>query len=151
MRNVKVRIPVKVTPAERTTAFLLGIVILWVPSLLFAAMFVVRDPGGAWPLSIPIIAGIGLLETLVVGVSRTNRIALTPAAWAYACGWTGLLHLARGSFILVTGRTLTKISSRSVPRSSSVTEFVFAVILLFVAIALSRARKNLATDRQLTP
>lgn len=151
MRNVKVRIPVKVTPAERTTAFLLGIVILWVPSLLLAAMIVMRDPGGAWPLSIPIIAGFGLLAVLVVGFSRTNRVVLTPAAWAYACGWTGLVHLARGSFTLVTGRTLTKIGSRVVPRSSSVTEFVFAVILLFVAIALShRARARRQTER-LTP
>ena len=145
MRNLHVRIPVKVTPAERTAAFLLGIVILWVPSLLLAATIVMRNPG-TWPLSIPIIAGFGLLAVLVVGVSRTNRVMLTPAAWAYACGWTGLVHLTRGSFTLVTGRTLTKIGSRAVPRSSSVTEFVFAAILLFAAIALSRHAKGRHVD-----
>jgi hypothetical protein len=126
------------------TACLLGIVILSAPSLLFLAMVVMRDPGGAWPLSIPVIGGFGLLAVLVMGFSRTNRVAWTPAVWAYACGWTGLVHLVRGSFTLVTGRTPTDMGSRAVPRSSSVTEFVFAVICCFsdcVVVAIVKSRR----------
>ena len=140
---MKLRVPIEATRAERQMAVPLVMLLVLVPSMLMIGVRIMGN-AGAWPLWIPMILLLGLLIVILVGVYRRNRAALTPAAWGYAFGWTGLVQLVFGLFILVTGRTPNKYSHVSVPRSNAVINFLLAALWWAVALALSRwnARKR---------
>jgi len=132
-----VNFPIKATRAERQMAAPLVLILLFAPSTAIIAYRIMGD-AGAWPLWIPLILLLALLIVLAAGVYRRDRAALTPAACAYAFGWTALIEAAYGIVILITGRLPNKYDPIPVPRSSAITRFLFAVGWCTIAFGLSR-------------
>jgi hypothetical protein len=134
---MKLKVPIKATPAERQMAVPLIMLLLFVPAMSIIAMRIMGD-AGAWPLWIVMSLLLVLLLVLSVGVFRGNRAALTSAAWAYAFGCTAVIQLFYGVFVLITGRMPNKYHPAPVARSSAATNLLFAACWSAVAYGLSR-------------
>jgi hypothetical protein len=134
---MKLKVPIKATPAERQMAVPLIMLLLFVPAMSIIAMRIMGD-AGAWPLWIVMSLLLVLLLVLSVGVFRRNRAALTSAAWAYAFGCTAVIQLFYGVFVLITGRIPNKYHPAPVARSSAATNLLFAACWSAVAYGLSR-------------
>jgi hypothetical protein len=134
---MKLKVPIKATPAERQMAVPLIMLLLFVPAMSIIAMRIMGD-AGAWPLWIVMSLLLVLLLVLSVGVFRRNRAALTSAAWAYAFGCTAVIQLFYGVFVLITGRMPNKYHPAPVARSSAATNLLFAACWSAVAYGLSR-------------
>jgi hypothetical protein len=134
---MKLKIPIKATPAERQMAVPLIMLLLFVPAVSIIAMRIMGD-AGAWPLWIVMSLLLVLVLVLSVGVFRRNRAALTSAAWAYAFGCTAVIQLFYGVFVLITGRIPNKYHPAPVARSSAATNLLFAACWSAVAYGLSR-------------
>jgi hypothetical protein len=134
---MKLKIPIKATPAERQMAVPLIMLLLFVPAMSIIAMRIMGD-AGAWPLWIVMSLLLVLLLVLSVGVFRRNRAALTSAAWTYAFGCTAVIQSFYGVFVLITGRIPNKYHPAPVARSSAATNLLFAACWSAVAYGLSR-------------
>ena len=104
----------------------LTIALLATPRLVAILFQTLPDPG-AWPLWIVVALAAALIAFIFRGVYQNNRGGVTRRAWAYGFRWTALIETVGGAWVLVTGRTPTKMGSSPVPRSDSIYYFLLAL------------------------
>lgn len=127
------RLPIKTTAAERQIASAVAIAALFSPGIWALAIRAPRP--GAWPLAILLVLVLALLATIAVGVYQNNRGGLTLSAFAYGFAWVGTIELVGAAFVVVTGRTPTRMRSRWVPRSSAIEYVKLAALWWAFALA----------------
>lgn len=137
------KLPFNPRAADKTMGAALMLVIIFLPNLYWLARQTAKDEG-VWPLWIPIGLGLGLFVFIAAAVYRARGRKLTTATWEFAFSFAAKVECLWGAFVLVTGRTMNKLNSVAVPRSSAIVNFSLAALWWIVALLIAASARSSA-------